>query len=158
MLIWFNDLFQTLIVGVEDIFESRDYTFIVMELMAGGSLQSRLTVGKEQVSLDETIVRLMAYQLLLGLEYLHSKNIIHRDIKPANILLVSDNKGDSRVKLADFGLSKLVTESKLALTKCGTNKFMAPEVVSSDRKSYSSQIDVWSLGITLFLWSVIFFL
>lgn len=144
---------QPTIVGVENVFDTKEYTFIVMEFMAGGSLADRLSVEKEN-RYSENICILLTYQLLLALEYLHFNNIIHRDIKPENILAVSRNDNDYRVKLADFGLSKLVSQSRVAVTECGTKKFAAPEVLNSARKAYTSKVDVWSLGATIYLWLV----
>jgi serine/threonine protein kinase len=142
---------QENIVDVLDVFESNDHTFIVMELMSGGSLASRLFDAKKNY-LDEGSVRGIAYQLLLALEYLHFENVIHRDIKPANILMASDKKFDNRVKLADFGLSTLVSGSMLALSKVGTENYMAPEVRRRNGMAYTSKVDVWSLGATIHVW------
>jgi len=62
------------------------------------------------------------------------------------------DKEDTRVKLADFGLSKLVSHSRKAVTCCGSYEYVAPEVIKSDGKAYSSKVDIWSLGVTLFFW------
>jgi serine/threonine protein kinase len=142
-------VFQETIVNVLDVFEDNDHVFIAMELMSGGSLVSRLFDQKGNC-LDETSVRLIAYQLLLALEYLHFKNIIHRDIKPANILMVGEY--DYRVKLADFGLSTLVSDSRVAMSNVGTEKYMAPEIRRRDGIAYTSKVDVWSLGATIHVW------
>ena len=144
-------MLQKTIVEVEDVFDTNEYTIIVMEYMAGGSLADRLVTEKEN-RFSEGVCRMLAYQLLVALEYLHFKHIIHRDIKPENILAVSRRESDYRVKLADFGLSKLVSQSRVAVTECGTKKFAAPEVLSSHRKAYTSKVDVWSLGATIYLW------
>jgi serine/threonine protein kinase len=140
-------MLQETIVSVFDVFEGANHTFIAMELISGGSLMSRI-LEMEEDCMDEGSVQVIAYQLLLALEYLHFNNVIHRDIKPANILMVSDD----RVKLADFGLSLLVSGSQPAVTKCGTEVFMAPEMFRRDGKSYSSKVDIWSLGVTIHLW------
>jgi serine/threonine protein kinase len=141
---------QETIVKVLDVFESKNHTFIAMEYMPGGSLMSRL-LEAEGRCLDEGSVRVIAYQLILGLEYLHFKNIFHRDIKPANILMVGDH--DNRVKLADFGVSTVVSGSnQMAVTKCGTRRFKAPEVRLKNDTAYTSKIDIWSLGATIYLW------
>jgi serine/threonine protein kinase len=124
---------QKTIVAVEHVSDTNVYTIIVMEYMAGGSLADRLVAEKGN-RFSEGICQMLAYQLLVALEYLHFKNIIHR------------------VKLADFGLSKLVSQSRVAVTECGTKKFAAPEVLSSHRQAYTSKVDVWSLGATLYLW------
>ena len=77
--------------------------YIFTEWVPGGSVQALVTrFGK----LSETIVRKYVAQLLVGLEYLHSQQIIHRDIKAANILV--DDRGT--IKLADFGSSKRLLE------------------------------------------------
>lgn len=136
---------------MEDVVDTNEYTIIVMEYMAGGSLADRLAVAKES-RIAESVCRVLAYQLLVALVYLHSKNIIHRDIKPENILAVSRDECDHRVKLADFGLSKFVSQSRVAVTECGTKKFAAPEVLSGARQAYTSKVDVWSLGATMYLW------
>ena len=74
---------------------------IILEWVPGGSIKNLITkFGKFEVNLD--LVRTYAHQILNGLNYLHSKDIIHRDLKCANLLV--DTEG--RVKLSDFGASK----------------------------------------------------
>jgi serine/threonine protein kinase len=64
---------------------------------------------------------------VLALEHLHAHGIIHRDLKPENILL----GGDGHVILTDFGLSKIgVREGATHKTLCGTNEYMAPEMIN----------------------------
>ncbi|OAQ88937.1 serine/threonine-protein kinase ssp1 [Purpureocillium lilacinum] len=108
---------------------------------------------------------------VLGLEYLHYQGVVHRDIKPANLLWSRDH----RVKISDFGVSyfgrpirdgeldETVSESEakdfdddLELAKTvGTPAFFAPELCYTDidkqeQPKVSEQIDVWSLGVTLY--------
>lgn len=99
-------------------------------------------------------------QIVLGLQYIHSKNIIHRDLKLENILI--DNLGT--VKICDFGVSKhLHNEDSKASECCGTPAYMAPEVIiagqSNDKKKkkkvkeakpYGKECDIWSLGVVLY--------
>ena len=100
--------------------------YILTEWVPGGSVQALVTrFGK----LSEPIVRKYAAQLLVGLEYLHSQQIVHRDIKAANILV--DDRGT--IKLADFGSSKRLpdggaTNGDDCHSLRGTPYFMAPEV------------------------------
>ena len=80
-----------------------------------------------------------------GLEYLRGKNIIHRDLKCANVLITKDGV----LKIADFGLSKVLAGSKkMANTYCGTPLYSSPEVLNFE--SYTFTSDIWSLGIILY--------
>lgn len=80
-----------------------------------------------------------------------SPDIVHRDLKPANILLKHARPQDPHtiVKVCDFGLSKNIDASSLK-TKVGTPMFVAPEVLFGNR--YDKKVDVWSLGVILYLW------
>ena len=80
----------------------------------------------------------------MALEYLHENHVVYRDIKPENIML--DSEG--HVRLIDFGLSKIgVSDSPHSFTRtlCGTNCYMAPEVVKKD--FYGPMADWWSYGV-----------
>ncbi len=86
-------------------------------------------------------------EIFMALEYLHEHNVIYRDIKPENIML--DNEG--HVRLIDFGLTKIgVSESPTSFTRtlCGTNSYMAPEVIKKDL--YGPSADWWSFGVLAF--------
>ncbi len=90
-------------------------------------------------------------QVTRGLSYLHEKKIVHRDIKPSNILVfVSKRKVKPVIKLADFGISKMLKEDKLdvaytSLTNPnGARGLMPPEVYEFERVDFS--VDVWALG------------
>ncbi|MGB1271601.1 MAG: serine/threonine-protein kinase [Endozoicomonas sp.] len=91
----------------------------------------------------ETAIKL-GIPLADALGYLHSKGITHRDIKPDNIII--DHKMNPR--LVDFGFSKLLDEEQKTMTPCGTDGYMAPEIINN--KPYNNAIDLWSLGSTLF--------
>src|SRR5690554_4104094 len=85
-------------------------------------------------------------QICLAVQCCHEHHIIHRDLKPSNVLL-TDNR--SIVKLADFGLAKVVkSDSSTAMSEVGTPYYSALEMISN--QPYSYPVDVWSLGIMLY--------
>lgn len=80
---------------------------------------------------------------------MYEKNILHRDIKPSNIL-IKDNK----IKIADFGTSKMKKENEMIRTLVGTPLFASPEILEmfvGDDQSYTEKSDIWSLGLILYL-------
>ena len=118
--------------------KERKILHIFQEWVPGGSVASLLRkFGPFPIS----VIRSYLYQILTGLKYLHSKNILHRDIKGGNVL-VND---EGVVKLADFGASKCMEcleEDRLEnMTMCGTPYFMAPEVFE---ENYGTKADVWA--------------
>ncbi|OQS01170.1 protein kinase [Achlya hypogyna] len=84
-----------------------------------------------------------------GIAYLHANRIIHRDIKSHN-LLVDD---DWRVKVADFGISKVLDVGAQAFTHCGTSGWVAPEVLLDEDIGYTFKADNWSFAIVM--WEMI---
>lgn len=136
------------IIRIEDVFDSFDALYIVLELVEGGELFDRVVAeGK----FSETISKLLFYQILDAVKYLHDKNITHRDLKPENILLATDDS-ETLIKVTDFGLSKFVGETSLMKTLCGTPNYLAPEVIeSAGLGGYSKAVDCWSLGVILYI-------
>ena len=83
------------------------------------------------------------------IRYKHERNIVHRDIKPENILLADK---ELSVKLADFGLAKIIGEESFTTTLCGTPSYVAPEILeNSKHRKYTRAVDVWSLGVVLYI-------
>jgi len=82
------------------------------------------------------------------LDYLHDKDIVHRDLKPENLLLKSKDN-DTDIKLADFGLSKIVGQEVLMQTACGTPGYVAPEILQA--KGYGKEVDLWSVGVITYI-------
>ncbi|CAE7842237.1 mkkA, partial [Symbiodinium sp. KB8] len=119
---------------------------IFLEFAAGGSLLSVLQqFGSKHVGqgLPAALVARYARDMTRGLAYLHSHQVVHRDLKPANVLL-----HEGKAKLADFGCSKIATESAVQTSSAvGTALYCAPELLS-DCPTYGCASDVWSLGIT----------
>eukprot|EP01065_Artemidia_motanka_P044497 TRINITY_DN6348_c0_g2_i1.p1 TRINITY_DN6348_c0_g2~~TRINITY_DN6348_c0_g2_i1.p1 ORF type:complete len:879 (+),score=222.69 TRINITY_DN6348_c0_g2_i1:108-2744(+) len=114
---------------------------IFMEYVAGGSMQEMI---KQFGALHIELVNFYTREVLLGIEYLHSRNVIHRDIKAANILLGINGE----CRLADFGCSSAISTSCARRSSLqGTPLWMAPEVVTG--QEYGTSVDVWSLGCTV---------
>ena len=119
--------------------------YIIMEFCFYGDLYSLLhMVKKKKVYVNEDIIWDIAYQCLLGLEYLHSQHIIHRDIKLLNIFM-SKNKS---VKIGDMGMSKMLSSKEMKLSRVGTPLYLAPELVKKEKYDY--KVDIWSFGCSLF--------
>ena len=114
-----------------------------MEYAEGGELFDYI-VSKQR--LKEKEAAFLYYQVIEGLEFLHSRKIAHRDLKPENLLLDRDCK---TVKIVDFGLSNLYENDELLSTACGSPCYAAPEMVEG-KQYVGYTVDVWSSGITLY--------
>uniref|UniRef100_UPI0037E88D0D serine/threonine-protein kinase Chk2 n=1 Tax=Semicossyphus pulcher TaxID=241346 RepID=UPI0037E88D0D len=135
------------LIKTEDFYQTDDSYFIVLELMEGGELFNRV---KSQ-QLKESVAKLYFYQMLRAVQYLHGKGIIHRDLKPENILL-SSNDDICLIKVTDFNQSRILEETMLMRTLCGTPSYLAPEVFThASTTGYSLAVDAWSLGVLLFV-------
>mmetsp|Transcript_67753 Transcript_67753/g.124694 ORF Transcript_67753/g.124694 Transcript_67753/m.124694 type:complete len:540 (+) Transcript_67753:57-1676(+) len=131
------------VARLTDVYESEDNLSLVMECMEGGELFNRVTERKRFNEKDAVVA---AYQMLLAVNYIHSHGVVHRDIKLENFLY--EKKDSDHLKLIDFGFSKIWDpDTKMALS-CGTLAYVAPEVLD---KSYTSQCDLWSLGVVIFI-------
>lgn len=124
--------------------------FIAMEYMDIGPL-SRIIQYKKK--LHENILGYIAYQVLKGLVYLHKfQHIVHRDLKPSNLLINSEGE----IKIADFGVSgKVKATEDNKRTWIGTALYMSPERIEG--KDYTSNSDVWSLGLIIWECAVGYF-
>ena len=84
----------------------------------------------------------------MAVNHLHSKGIVHRDLKPENVMITEDG----RVKIIDFGLSKLAKKHsqfrKKMATIVGTPFYVAPEVLDG---TYGKECDCWSLGVIMYV-------
>ena len=120
-------------------FQSEQCLHFVLTYMAGGDLYDRM---EDEGTLSVERVRLYMAELSLALGHLHDTlSVIYRDVKPDNVLV----DGSGHACLADFGLAKLRGE---ASTFCGTQNYMAPEVVKS--MVHDKACDWWGLGCLTF--------
>merc|ERR1712050_610561 len=134
------------IIHLEEVFESMDKMFLVMEYCAHGGLDEVL---KEKGFFPEREALDIFQQLADAVCYMHENEITHRDLKLDNILLASPTEAVLYfIKLADFGLSytRGGSGSDYMMTQAvGTPMYMAPEVIIN--YGYSQQCDIWSIGI-----------
>ena len=133
------------IVKLYDIFESPDKIYLVMELVTGGELFDSIVERGKYTEKDSAE---LIYQILKGVEYLHSVGICHRDLKPENLLYYEKSK-NSKIMLSDFGLSKIFNDDQVMKTACGTPGYVAPEVLR--RKGYRKEVDMWSIGVITYI-------
>ena len=132
------------VITISEIFETDEAYFTVMEYCEGGELFNYIVENKY---LSEEKSAFFFYQLISGLEYIHSLGIVHRDLKPENLLLTHEHI----LKIIDFGLSNYFNNKQIQLleTPCGSPCYASPEMLSG--KCYDGfKIDIWATGIILF--------
>ena len=136
-----------------------DLLNVVTEIIRGGDLFDELVATDYDAGpYDESHARTMVGEVLDAVEYLHERGVVHRDIKPENIMLCrhpghgDPNEPWARVKLVDFGIAcELHDHSTRIRGRFGTPLYMAPEIVRGDTKGYDEKVDVWSLGVLVYL-------
>uniref|UniRef100_A0A915D0V0 Protein kinase domain-containing protein n=1 Tax=Ditylenchus dipsaci TaxID=166011 RepID=A0A915D0V0_9BILA len=129
------------VIEVFVICENLNFTAFVQEFAENGTLQQMIN---KKGRIPESQSQFLLRQLIEAIKYLESMNIIHRDIKGDNIFLDRYNN----VKLGDFGLARILLSSEISNSQCGTEAFMAPELLKGlDYRG--NGCDVWSAGVTL---------
>ena len=129
-----------------DLFEDDRYFYLILELLNGGDLFDYLE--KRNFHISEERARELFKQIANAVAYIHQFGIVHRDLKIENIIM-SDNSEQSVPKLADFGMVKILGPAEKTQERLGTVAYAAPEVLR--KKPYTKKVDVWSLGIILYM-------
>ncbi|KAF6839614.1 Carbon catabolite-derepressing protein kinase [Colletotrichum plurivorum] len=130
------------IIKLYTVIKTHNEIIMVLEY-AGGELFDYIV---QNGRMKEPEARRFFQQMLCAVEYCHRHKIVHRDLKPENLLL-DDNLN---VKIADFGLSNIMTDGNFLKTSCGSPNYAAPEVIGG--KLYAGpEVDVWSCGVILYV-------
>lgn len=133
------------IVRYFDSFEENCYLNIVMEYCNGGDLSQFIEKNKSSnIPLKEDLIWSMFLKITIGLATLHKSKILHRDLKALNIFLTKDLD----IKIGDFGVAKILTQTGFAKTVIGTPYYLSPELC--DELPYNDKSDVWALGCILY--------
>ncbi|TFK77273.1 kinase-like protein [Pluteus cervinus] len=139
---------------IYDMEDQKQFIHIFLQLCTGGDLFSYITSHTaSHGSLCEAEAKYTMFQLLQGLQYLHSKMISHRDLKPENILLYTPEPYP-RILIADFGLARPNAYQE-TFNVCGTVSYLPPEgVMALDNKHLGyvgMPADCWSAGVILYV-------
>lgn len=131
---------------------------LVMELCTGGDLFSKVSSTSITVrgftfrGFPTWQVAAYAWQMLSGIAYLHHYRFTHRDLKLENYMLET-KQDNSRLKLIDFGLARQFVKGEPLHSRVGTPSYCAPEIFSRESVGYDERVDVWSLGVCVFVMS-----
>ncbi|KAL7936466.1 kinase-like domain-containing protein [Trichoderma chlorosporum] len=142
-------------------YQTNDHLCIAMEYLPLGDLKPY--VQKSQ-PLDEQDIVSITQQVVKALKFMHSESFAHRDLKPANIMLASHLGSQWKIKLIDFGNSKILEKTQTTAGICGTEGYIAPDLMiaaldhqqssSGNRINISPSAwlagDIWSLGEIIF--------
>ncbi len=137
------------IIKLYEVYEDSRYVYLIMEECTGGELFDRIyerIVNKNLYTEKEAAAIFKQY--MSAICHCHSQKICHRDLKPENLLFLNKSP-DSPLKVIDFGLSKIYTESNHHMsTKVGTAYYVSPEVLEGN---YDEKCDIWSSAVILYI-------
>ena len=140
------------IVRIIESFNTKNSYILITEYCEGGELFDQV---KNQLS--ETQIAVIFKQILSGLAYLHSNNIVHRDLKLENILIHEIEKSKTtgeelfNIKIIDFGTARIFDKKRNPQSIVGSSYYIAPEVL---RQKYNKECDLWSVGVILYMFIV----
>jgi len=129
------------IVQLYAAFYDKKNIYFLMELCSGGDMYAQLRKQKGDPKLKEAEARFYIGATCLGMEAIHSREIVYRDLKPENVFLHEDGY----IRIADFGLAK---KTKRTFTVCGTPEYMAPEIILG--RGHDQGVDWWAVGVFTF--------
>ena len=133
------------ILKIFEFYISKHSYFIITEFCSGGELFHEII---DKGPFDERQSSYIMYQIFSAVNYCHNMNIIHRDLKPENILIVKREKNLLRIKICDFGTSKIHDRGTIQKKIVGSSYYIAPEILD---KKYNEKCDLWSCGVILYI-------
>jgi len=131
------------ILALLDVFEDNEFIYLVLELVKGGDLFSKVV---DDGYFKENEAQRIMKTILKAVEYCHQLGIAHRDLKPENVLCSTEK--EFNIFIGDFGFSKIFEDEGME-TQCGSLEYTAPEVLTG--KKYDQACDLWSIGVITFV-------
>ncbi len=139
-----SNLIHPNIIKIYCFYTYENYLYNVMEYAKGGEL-TQLINAKDPI--PEPQIKNIFKQIYNAVQYIHNKNVIHRDLKINNIVFLDEEK--THVAIIDFGISSNSCGGDVL--KAGTLKYVPPELLDKETFNNSNKIDMWALGIILYL-------
>ena len=134
------------ILKIFEFYSNKDSYSIVTELCSGGELFNEIV---DKGPFNEKYSAYVMLQVFSAINYCHNMKIIHRDLKPENILIVDKDKNNyPRIKICDFGTSKMFEKGAVQRKLVGSSYYIAPEVL---KHNYDEKCDIWSCGVILYI-------
>ena len=134
------------ILKIFEFYSNKESYSIVTELCSGGELFQEIV---DKGPFSESYSAFVIYQILSAINYCHNMKIVHRDLKPENILIADRDKNNyPRIKICDFGTSKMFEKGAVQRKLVGSSYYIAPEVL---KKRYDEKCDIWSCGVILYI-------
>ncbi|XP_004708092.2 serine/threonine-protein kinase 17A [Echinops telfairi] len=135
------------VINLHEVYETPSEMILVLEYAAGGEIFDQCVADRDDAFKEKDVQRLMR-QILEGVRFLHTHDVVHLDLKPQNILLTSESPlGD--IKIVDFGLSRIMKNNEELREIMGTPEYVAPEILSYDPISMAT--DMWSIGVLAYV-------
>ena len=134
------------ILKIFEFYSNKESYSIVTELCTGGELFQEII---DRGPFNENYSAYVMFQILSAINYCHNMHIVHRDLKPENILITERDKNNyPRIKICDFGTSKMFEKGAVQRKLVGSSYYIAPEVL---KKHYDEKCDIWSCGVILYI-------